>query len=93
MRAGTNSDDIRGSSGSGVNRSSAKKKRQGTSVSLPISMLTDLELIGESLLFEEHIKSTSASKIVELALLELFQGEAPPEIAKRIASSIRKLSR
>lgn len=93
MRPGTDSKDIRGASGQGVNRASANKKRQGASVSLPITLLNTLEQVGESLLFQEHVKTTSSSKIVELALLELFQEQAPPDIAKRIANRIRKLSR
>lgn len=79
--------------GSGVNRASSKKTRQGASVSLPIAMLSDLEQVNESLLFQERVKATNLSKIVELAISELFKNETPSDIAKRIASDIRKLSR
>lgn len=93
MRQGTNSESIRGSLGTGVNRQSSKKNRQGTSVSLPITLLATLDQINEALLFQERIKTSNASKVVELALNQLFNNQTPEEVAKRIAGDIRKLSR
>ncbi|ENY3127662.1 hypothetical protein ACFXAP_001680 [Vibrio cholerae] len=94
MRAGTRSEHLRGGElGNGVNRNSAKRRRQGASVSLPITMLNTLDQTNEALLFNERIKGSNASKIVELALQELFKDESPQDIAKRIAAEIRKLNR
>ncbi|WGY45250.1 hypothetical protein [Vibrio sp. ABG19] len=93
MRKGTDSKDIRGSAGTGVNRAPANKKRQGGSVSLTTAMWNSLTSTNEALLFQHQIKGTNVSKIVELAIAELFKNETPEEIAKRIANDIRKLTR
>lgn len=92
MRDPKDTQNIR-SAGSGVNRNSVNKKRQGSSVSLPITMWSDLSTLDDALLFNEHIKGTSVSKIVELALTQLFENETPDNVAKRIANDIRKLCR
>ncbi len=93
MRQGTDSESIRGAQGVGVNRASSKKKRHGSGVSLPIAMWASLEQVDEALLFQERIKSSNVSKIIELAIKELFDNQPPDEVAKRIANDIRKLSR